>query len=45
MSEHESMKAYLAENPRMVGILFAVLVFLAQAGNAAAGYSLSTAGP
>jgi hypothetical protein len=36
MSEDSSIKAYLAENPRMIGVLFAMLLLLSQAGNVAA---------
>ncbi|MFB6127439.1 MAG: hypothetical protein ABEJ79_09140 [Halolamina sp.] len=32
----ESIKAYVAENPRMAGALFTILLLLSQAGNAAA---------
>ena len=35
MSE-STMKAYLAENPRMLGVLFTVMLLLSQAGTAAA---------
>jgi hypothetical protein len=36
MSETD-LTTYLAENPRMLGVLFTMMVLLAQAGNAAAG--------
>jgi hypothetical protein len=39
------LKAYLAENPRMIGVLFTMMLLLTQAGNAAAGYAQSCAGP
>jgi hypothetical protein len=35
MSESK-LAAYLAENPRMIGVLFAMFLLLSQAGNAAA---------
>lgn len=44
MSESK-LKAYLAENPRMVGALFTILLLLSQATTAIAGYSTGTAGP
>lgn len=37
MSDNTSMKAYLAEHPRMIGALFTLFVLLSQAGTAAAG--------
>lgn len=43
MSEN-TITAYLAENPRMIGVLFAMFLLLSQAGNAAA-TSISIAGP
>lgn len=39
-----STKAYLAEHPRMTGVLFTLLVLLSQAGNAAAS-NVVVAGP
>lgn len=44
MSE-TSFKAYLAENPRMIGVLFTMMLLLSQAGNASAGFASSCAGP
>jgi hypothetical protein len=44
MSEN-SIKAYLANHPRMTGVLFTVLLLLTQAGNAAAGGHMTVAGP
>lgn len=32
----DTMKAYLAENPRMIGVLFTLFVLLTQVGNVAA---------
>lgn len=43
MSESK-LAAYLAENPRMIGVLFAMLLLLSQAGNVAAANS-GIAGP
>ena len=47
MSDADSgrMAAYLAENPRMIGVLFTVLVLLSQAGSALAGGGVTTPGP
>ena len=36
---------YLEENPRMLGVLFAMALTLSQAGNAAAGVVCTTGGP
>lgn len=47
MSESEddsTMAAYLKEHPRMIGVLFTILLLLSQAGNVAAGGS-SISGP
>lgn len=41
----DSIKAYLANHPRMTGVLFTLLLLLTQAGNAAAGWGTVTAGP
>ena len=35
MSE-STLAAYLADNPRMIGVLFTIFLLLSQAGNAAA---------
>ncbi|WP_425556819.1 DUF7503 family protein [Haladaptatus pallidirubidus] len=35
---NESLTAYLAENPRMAGVLFTICLLLTQAGNAAAAH-------
>lgn len=41
-----TFQTYLAENPRMIGVLFAMLLALSQAGNAAAGVgTLAVYGP
>ncbi|WP_255455272.1 MULTISPECIES: hypothetical protein [Natrialba] len=37
MSDKDNMKDYLAEHPRMIGVLFTLFVLLSQAGTAAAG--------
>lgn len=42
--ERTTLEAYLADHPRMIGVLFTMLLLLAQAGTAAAGMS-SNAGP
>ena len=44
MSAKDSMKAYLAENPRMIGVLFTLMVLLSQIGTVAAGTN-SNVGP
>jgi hypothetical protein len=36
---------YLAENPRMMGVLFTMLLLLSQAGNASAAIAASCYGP
>ena len=41
----DTIKTYLAENPRMIGVLFTVFLLLTQVGNAAAGGSGGWAGP
>ena len=33
----DTVKAYLADNPRMIGVLFTMFLLLTQVGNAAAG--------
>lgn len=44
MSDETSMKAYLADHPRMIGVLFTMTLLLSQAGAVAAGGS-NIAGP
>ncbi|WP_255197786.1 DUF7503 family protein [Halorarius litoreus] len=44
MSDDNAFRNYLAENPKMTGVLFTILLLLTQAGSVAAG-SASTAGP
>lgn len=36
---------YLAENPRMMGVLFTMVLLLSQAGNAAGNLFATTSGP
>ncbi|WP_255766701.1 DUF7503 family protein [Haladaptatus halobius] len=38
-------QAYLAEHPRMIGVLFTICVVASQAGNAAAASAGSNPGP
>ncbi|WP_254921630.1 MULTISPECIES: hypothetical protein [unclassified Halorubrum] len=42
---HESVAEYVAEHPKMAGVLFTALLLLTQAAPAAAGALSSTAGP
>ena len=42
---HESVADYLAENPKMTGVLFTVLLLLSQAGPAAANIGVANPGP
>lgn len=42
---NETIKTYLANHPRMTGVLFTALLLLTQAGNAAAGNHVTVAGP
>lgn len=44
MSE-SAFKQYLAENPKMIGVLFTLMMLLLQAGNAAANASATISGP
>lgn len=41
----ETVRTYLAENPRMIGVLFALLLPLSQAGAVRAGGGTGTPGP
>lgn len=45
MSSTDSLKAYLADHPRMIGALFTILMLLSQAGTVAAGGATATPGP
>lgn len=40
-----SMQKYLANHPRMIGVLFSMVLLLSQAGSAVAGGTSATAGP
>ncbi len=40
-----SLKSYIAEHPRMIGILFMMMLLLTQAGNAAANTARICSGP
>ena len=39
------MADYLAEHPRMIGVLFTMMLLLTQAGNAMAGSGYTVSGP
>ncbi|WP_272913562.1 DUF7503 family protein [Halolamina sediminis] len=39
------LKSFLADNPKMMGVLFTMMLFLSQAGSVVAGHSSPTAGP
>lgn len=39
-----TIASYLAENPRMIGVLFTIFLLLSQAGNVVAGSNGSIAG-
>jgi hypothetical protein len=41
----DTIKSYLAENPRMLGVLFTLLLLLTQVGNVAAGGNTGWTGP
>lgn len=45
MSENNPLRSYLAENPRMIGVLFTISMLLTQAGNVIAGNGGSVSGP
>lgn len=46
MSENRTtLTEYLAEHPRMIGMLFLLVLLLTQAGNAAAAAASTQAGP
>ncbi|WP_268257985.1 DUF7503 family protein [Halopiger goleimassiliensis] len=44
MSATDTMKDYLAQNPRMIGVLFTLFVLLSQSGTVIAG-TTSEVGP
>lgn len=39
---HDDLKAFMAEHPRMMGVLFTLLLLLTQVGNVAAGQAGGT---
>lgn len=45
MSDDNSVAAFLAEHPKMTGVLFTVLLMLTQVGGAAASTGSTCAGP
>jgi hypothetical protein len=45
MSDSTELRTYLTENPRMIGVLFTIMLLLTQAGNSAAAAGTTTAGP
>lgn len=45
MSESNRLTAYLTDNPRMIGVLFTLVLLLSQAGSAAAGNLVAISGP
>ena len=44
MSDNK-LTQFLTDNPRMIGVLFTMMVFLSTTGAAAANYGASTSGP
>lgn len=44
-SNSSSMAAYLAEHPKMIGVLFTMMILLSQAGSVVAGGAGTTVGP
>lgn len=45
MSAKDSMTEYLEAHPRMIGVLFTVMILLGQAGTVAAGGNTINPGP
>ncbi|WP_162991486.1 DUF7503 family protein [Halostella salina] len=45
MSDNSSLKAYLADHPRMIGALFTLVLIASQAGTAAANGAQAVSGP
>lgn len=45
MSDDNTIQAYLAKHPRLIGILFTLVLLLSQAGTVAAANSSVTTGP
>jgi len=41
----DAVRSYLEENPKMIGVLFTILLLLAEAGQVAGAGMSSTAGP
>jgi hypothetical protein len=41
----DTLTAYVAEHPKMAGVLFTILLLLSQAGSAMAGHGTSYPGP
>jgi hypothetical protein len=41
----DTLAAYLAEHPKLTGVLFTTMLLLSQAGTALAGQGTGTAGP
>jgi hypothetical protein len=41
----DTLAAYLAEHPKLTGVLFTMMLLLSQAGTVLAGAGSSTAGP
>ncbi|SFP50928.1 MULTISPECIES: DUF7503 family protein [Halolamina] len=39
------LKSFLADNPKMMGVLFTMMLFLSQAGSVAADSAVVTCGP
>ncbi len=44
MGEND-LRSYLAENPRMIGVLFTIMLVLSQAGSAAGVLAVGSYGP
>jgi len=44
-NDDSSMAGYVAENPKLMGALFTLVLLLSQAGNAAAAVAVATSGP
>lgn len=45
MSDENTLKTFVSEHPRLLGILFTVLLLLSQAGTVAAGSTGVVTGP
>ncbi|WP_458206480.1 DUF7503 family protein [Haladaptatus sp. NG-SE-30] len=44
-NENETLQDYFVENPRMMGVAFAIMLLLLEAGNAAAAHGGTIGGP